>query len=909
MQVLDYTNYAAIARKAAAEGIILLRNRNNVLPIEEGKEISLFGRGQIDTVYSGTGSGGQVNVPYVATIKDGLEDVYKLNSDVLSTYEKWLLDNPYDNGMGWARTPWHQVEMPLDNSLLINSSETSDHAIYVLSRVAGEDRDNISEKGSYYLTDDEMEILKNLRKEFKHLVVLLNVGNIIDMSWQDEIDPDAILYVWQGGCEGGNAVADVISGAVNPSGHLPDSIAIDLDDYASTNGFGDAKTNYYDDDIYVGYRYFSTFAPDRVLYPFGFGLSYTEFTVDKTDFVAKADEIKISVKVNNTGKFAGKTAVQVYVEKPQGELGQAKLNLVDFAKTELIDADGSDTVEFTVTLDQLASFDDSGKTGHKNANVLEAGSYKFVVGFNSVDLEDLGSFEVEELIVVEQLTEAMAPLEAFERFVAVEENGKLIPKLEEAPLRELDYEERIAREKLDLVDIPFDPEVNVDFSAYINNEATLEEFIAGLTDLELIQLSRGNGMQPLGVTPGVAGATGGVSDSLFAKGIPLLAFADGPSGIRMDNGTMAFSIPIGTQLASTFNKELNVELFYQFGLEIKKNKIDSILSPGMNIHRHPLNGRNFEYFSEDPIVTGEIALAQAKGLNQAKVAATAKHFVANNQEHARHDYDSVVSARALREIYLKGFEIAVKSGELRSIMTSYNVVNGIRPSSHYELNTTILRDEWGFDGIVMTDWWAKVHWHAYEEASRQPTGGMIQSQNDLYMVTASAQNNANDDFAEEEFAAGRFTRAELVRNTKNILKFIKKYYFGYQDSDIKVENEPSTTRVVQQQIDLGLINERIIVPIENFVSRRQEGLAITFGTEEAGMYSILLEGHIDGEEAAQMNLFVYCNNTIQQSRSLYGKQDFSEGLSIGYLQNPTNYIDINFSESGFVIDKIEIYRD
>lgn len=907
MQLLDYKKYADIARKAAAEGIILLRNRDNVLPIETEQEISLFGRGQINTIYSGTGSGGQVNIPYLVSIKDGLEQVYKLNSDVLNNYEEWLVDNPYDNGVGWARTPWHQVEMPLEAGLLAKTSETSDHAIYVVSRVAGEDRDNISEKGSYYLTDDEMNILRALRKEFKHLIVLLNVGNVIDMSWQDEIDPDAILYVWQGGCEGGNAVADVISGKVNPSGHLPDTIAIDIDDLPSSKDFGNSEKLIYEDDIYVGYRYFSSFAPDRVLYPFAFGLSYTEFEITNTTFDVADDEIKISVDVKNIGELKGKKAIQIYLEKPQGTLGQAKLSLVDFAKTQEIDADGVETLEFTVSLEQLASFDDSGKTGHKNAYVLEAGSYRFVLGFNSVDLVDLGIFDLEELVVLEELSEAMAPLEAFDRLLPVNNDGELSASLEAVPLREVDYEERIAREKQELEDIPHNPEVAVDFNAYINGEITLEEFISCLSDLDLIQLSRGNGMQPLGVTPGVAGAAGGVSDSLSDKGIPLLAFADGPSGIRMDNGAMAFSIPIGTQLASTFNKDLNIELFYQFGLEIKKNKIDSILAPGMNIHRHPLNGRNFEYFSEDPVVTGEIALAQIKGLNQAKVAATVKHFTANNQEHARHDYDSVVSARALREIYLKGFEIAVRSGELHSIMTSYNVVNGIRPSSNYELNTTILREEWGFEGIVMTDWWAKLHWHAHEEGSRQALGGMIQSQNDLYMVTASAQNNANEDLAEEEFAAGRFTRAELVRNAKNILKFIKDYHFSYQDLEIQVENEPKAKKVIQQEIDLGVVEGRETVPAEGFVSRRQEGLVIAFTTEESGMFSILLEGHIDAEEAAQMNLFIYNNNTVQRSISLYGDENFNEDISVGYIQNPRNFIEINFSESGFVIDKLELY--
>lgn len=908
MYKLDYKNYAQLARKAASEGIVLLRNRNKVLPIKKGKKIALYGRGQEDTIYSGTGSGGQVNIPYLVNIREGLEQYFELDAYLLKTYEKWLQENPFNPGVGWANTPWSQEEMLLDEDILSKVDTEIDTAIFVISRVAGEDKDNVAEKGSYYLRDDEVHNLKLLRTKYEKLVVLLNTGNIIDMSWQETIDPEAILYVWQGGCETGNAVADVISGVVNPSGHLTDTIAYALEDYPSTKNFGNPDENYYQEDIYLGYRYFSTFEPKKILYPFGYGLSYTDFKIEDIKARAKQNTISVNAQVKNIGKLKGKAVLQAYLSKAQGKLGQAKLELVDFQKTKALDAGESTEINFTINLEDFASFDDSGITAHKNTWLLEAGNYDLFIGFNSLDLEKVYTKNIAELTVIKEVAEALAPYKEFNRIRPVKEGNEYKVEYEKVNTREVDYVDRIGAEKAKLDSIDYNSQANIKFSDYKENEDLLDEFISTLSNEDLICLSRGNGMQPSGVTAGIAAAMGAVSTSLREKGLPLLAVADGPSGIRMDNGSMAFSLPIGTALASSFNEKLNEELFFYYGLELRKNDIEVVLGPGMNIHRNPLNGRNFEYFSEDPVLSGRIAIAQAKGLNRIGATACIKHFALNNQERNRNYNDSIASARAIREIYLKGFEIALKSGEVKSIMTSYNLINGIWAASNYELNTTILRDEWQYEGIVMTDWWANMHWLPYSEGDKKQIGSMIQAQNDIYMVTSNSEENSNNDYAAEEFKQGKFTRAELVRNAKNLLKFIKEEYYGYKSIDLEVINEPELDKNIQAEYDLDLVEKHKNIKADDFVSQARSILRLSFAIPNPGVYKLSLEGELKGLEVAQMNISVYVNNTLNKSISLKGDSQDKLELDLGYLPNENNYIEIVFSEGGYRVDNIDLYR-
>lgn len=779
--------FGAYCRKAAAEGAVLLKNENHTLPLKKDEMISVFGRCQFDTYRSGTGSGGAVNVPYAVNIIKGMRDSgdFTINEEVVKVYEEWLQENPFDNGGGvWAGEPWNQKEMVISEEVVKTAAAKSKKALYIIGRTAGEDKDYANEAGSYLLTEEELENLSVLTSCFDQVAVLMNVSNIIDMSWVN--DPaykghiTAVLYTWQGGMETGNAVADVLSGKVSPSGKLTDTIAKALSDYPAADNFGDEKQNIYAEDIYVGYRYFETFCPEKVLYPFGYGLSYTTFETKVKGAVSDAETITITAEVKNTGDCKGKEVVQVYVHAPQGTLGKPARELKAFAKTKELVPGETEELTLLVQVKSLASYDDSGVTGQKSCYVLEPGAYEFYVG-NSVratekaDIDGKGAYEVKQLTIIEKLTEALAPVVLFDRLKpgACGEDGIYETGKEAAPQRTVKLGERIHANLPEALEITGDQGIRL--SDVAEGHATLDAFIAQLQKEELATIVRGEGMSSPKVTPGTASAFGGVSDALHAYGIPVACCSDGPSGIRMEGGWKATQLPIGTLLACSFNLPMMEELYEMEGKELVSNEIDTLLGPGINIHRHPLNGRNFEYYSEDPFVTGTFAAAAVRGIKKGGSTATVKHFAANDQEKARHTVDAVVSERALREIYLKGFEIAVKEGGAVSIMTSYNPINGHWSASNYDLNTTVLRGEWGFDGIVMTDWWASMN-DPIEggEQSRQMTSAMVRAQNDLYMVINNngAEINAMQDDSVEALENGKLTVGELQRSAKNICKFI-----------------------------------------------------------------------------------------------------------------------------------------
>lgn len=795
--------YAAKARQAVAEGIVLLKNDDNILPLASGSRIALFGRSQFCYYKSGTGSGGLVNTAYVTGIREALEkdERFELNAELTKNYETWLESHPFDTGNGWASEPWFQEEMPISRELAEAAKKNSDIAVIIIGRTAGEDKDNLAAEGSYLLTKVEEEMLETVCSVFPRTVVLLNVGNIIDMKWVEKYRPGAVLYVWQGGQEGGSGVLDVLSGDVCPSGRLSDTIARDIEDYPSTKNYGDTVRNFYAEDIYVGYRYFSTFAPEKVMYPFGFGLSYTDFDI-KAEVVGNFEEgMRVRAKVSNKGNHAGKEVVQVYCQAPQGALGKAVRVLCGFAKTKTLSPGESQDLNIEVPISCIASYDDSGVTGHKSCFVLEAGEYAFYVGENVRDARLSGNYIVSgNTVVLEQLEEALAPVKAFECMKpgAQREDGTYQITWQQASPRTADPAqrrlERLGRpqpgQKVGSEQISQpgqreglqSPEQTPPGSVFTGDKGykladveagkvSMEEFLAQLTDEELCCIVRGEGMCSPKVTPGTAGAFGGVTEGLRHYGIPAGCCADGPSGIRMDCGTIAFAMPNGTCLACSFNEELSEELYEWEGLELRKNQVDTLLGPGMNIHRNPLNGRNFEYFSEDPLLTGKMAAAQLHGMHKYNVTGTIKHFACNNQEHSRSFVESVVSERALREIYLKGYEIAVKEGQARSIMSTYGPVNGIWTAGSYDLLTTILREEWGYTGIVMTDWWAKAN-NEGEPASIQNMAAMVRAQNDLYMVTGDALSNSNGDNSMEELGRGAVTRGEFVRNAANICRFL-----------------------------------------------------------------------------------------------------------------------------------------
>jgi len=785
--------FAEFSRKVAAEGAVLLKNDGRVLPLKPGDNVAVFGRCQINYYRSGTGSGGSVNVPYTTNLLDGLRSKKHIavNEELASVYASWIEENPFDDGgKRWAAEPWHQKEMPLTDELVRSARAVSNKAIVVIGRTAGEDKDNAVEPGSWLLTDEELAMLEAVTKHFEQTVVVLNVSNIIDMSWLEDgrfANPvPCVIYAWHGGMEGGNAIADVLAGDVTPSGKLTDTIARSIDDYPSTRNYGSELRNFYEEDIYVGYRYFETFCPEKVLFPFGYGISYTKFRIEPEEaaLVDRDGEnmIRVGVTVTNTGsEYAGREVVQVYVEAPQGKLGRPARELAAFAKTRLLGPGESERLELTFPVRRMAAYDDGGATGRRSAYVLEAGTYVIHVGTSVRDaapvrFEGGEGYVVPELVVVEQLEEALAPTVPFKRMKpgARRADGTYELTYEDVPTRRVSIADRI-RERLPEA-IPYSGDRGIKLRDVEAGKASLEEFVAQLTDEDLAVLVRGEGMVNPLVTPGTASAFGGMSDRLFSKfGVPIGCTADGPSGIRMDSGHQATQVPIGTLLAATWDVGLVEELYVLEGKELVSNDIDVLLGPGMNLRRNPLNGRNFEYFSEDPLVTGLFGAACVKGIMRGGSNATLKHFACNNQEKHRTKVDAAVSERALRELYLRGFEIAVKQGGANSIMTSYNPVNGVWSASNYDLNTTILRGEWEFEGIVMTDWWASMNDPVEGgESSRQNTAAMVRAQNDLYMVVPNygAEMNAMGDNTLEALAAGRLTRGELQRSAMNILRFL-----------------------------------------------------------------------------------------------------------------------------------------
>lgn len=910
---LDLNKYASLARAAAAEGCVLLENKNNALPIKKGEKIAVYGRSAFNYYKSGLGSGGLVNTRYVVGILDALKDCEDISVDekLSAIYEEWIKENPYDEGKGWGQVPWAQKEMPVTEEML-KASERTDAALVIIGRTAGEDQDNHDEPGSYRLAKEEEDLIAGVCGAFKRVIVLLNVGNIIDMSWVKKYRPDAVMYTWQGGQEGGNGVLDVLTGAVNPCGKLTDTIAEEISDYPSDKNFGDLVKNYYQEDIYVGYRYFETFAREKVLYPFGYGLSYTTFKAesavkDKNDFV------EVTAVVTNTGDTAGKEVVQVYVEAPCGKLGNPSRRLAGFAKTGVLAPGEKETLVIAVPKYDFASYDDSGVTGHKSCYVLEEGVYTFYVGSDVRSAEAAGSCE-QAFTVLEELQEAYAPTESFERMKAQEqEDGSFKAVMEKVPVRTVNPRERLMANRP--AEIPFTGDKGWQLVDVLDGKASMDEFVAQMSDEELITIFRGEGMCSPRVTPGIAAAFGGVSDGLLKLGIPAAGCSDGPSGIRMDCGTKAFSMPNGTALGCTFNPPLNRALFEMAGWELRLNKIDSLLGPGMNIHRHPLNGRNFEYISEDPYLTGKICAAQLLGMDKYGIAGTVKHFCANNQEAARRKTDAEISERALREIYLKGYEIAVKEGKARSVMTTYSSVNGLWTAGSYDLNTTILRKEWGFEGIVMTDWWADANYEG-KPFDHQAKAPMLAAQNDLYMVTSRPADNPENDDLQQKLDEGYITRGELQRGAKNILGFILKspailHKAGrIAPEELEVMNAKGDNDVAPSDLVYYKTDEADEIVIDGALLSPKAGQSDVFGiqVEKFGSYSITFTMKSDLGELAQLPVSLYYDNALKAQISIQGTEGkvIEEKRELGVIFGPTHFIKLYYGANGIEILKVVI---
>ena len=781
-RVTGSKEHIALSRMAAGEGMVLLKNEKNTLPIRRGTKVALFGKGTVDYVKGGGGSG-DVTVEYIRNLYEGMkikEDEGKVEVfDKLAKYYEKDIQKQYADGA----VPGMTVEPELPDELLNEAREYTDTAVITICRFSGEGWDRkceaaqdgyvldgeekrnselsakIFENGDFCLTNAENAMVEKVKKAFPHVIVVMNVGGIVDTKWFRDCDEiQSVLMAWQGGMEGGLATADILCGDVNPSGKLSDTYAKDLEDYPSTANFHESAFYVdYTEDIYVGYRYFETIpgAAERVNYPFGFGLSYTDFDWKVTGASEENGVITVLTEVTNTGKTAGKEVIQLYYGAPQGKLGKPAKVLGAFKKTSILQPGERQILTLKIPVNQMASYDDLGKVC-KSAYVLEAGEYAIYIGTNVRDAAKIDfTYVVKEDTVTEQLSRKAAPYHLQKRMLA---DGSY----EELPQREYVEEEGLPRQDKYAIGLPcpdtrgqkgidFLDSKGVHFSDVADGKMTLDEFMDILTLDDCINL--------LGGQPNTGCANTFGMGNLPEYGVPNVMTADGPAGLRIlpKCGVNTTAWPCATLLASTWDEELVEKVGKAGAEEVKENNISIWLTPACNIHRSPLCGRNFEYYSEDPYLAGKTGAAMVRGIQSQHIGASVKHFAANNKETNRKDSDSRVSERALREIYLKQFEIIVKEAHPYTIMSSYNLINGIHASENKELLTGILRDEWGFDGLVTTDWWT------FGEHYRETKAG-----NDIKMAAGYPER------IKEAYEKGLITEAEIRLSARRILNMILK---------------------------------------------------------------------------------------------------------------------------------------
>lgn len=772
---------AMLAMQGAEEGIVLLENKNAVLPLNTASKVAFFGRMQKDYVHMGTGSGGRVHLIRMTDIFSSLVALgLQPDREVEAFYDSYVAENPYVGRGQWSH-PASQEEPLLEESFVTSAASRNDIALFVITRTAGECRDLAEGRGEFRLSESELANLKLLRAKFPRLVILLNLCGVMEFAELAEIGADGILLLWQGGMMGGEAAARVIMGVSTPCGKLPDTIAYTRTDYPASGNFGDPDKNIYTEDIYVGYRYFHTFAPEKIVYPFGYGLSYTTFDTKADALTVSDGAIALSVTVTNTGAFSGKEVVQCFVSLPCGRLGKPAKVLAAFQKTALLAPGESEELLLTFSYETVASYDDVSCRW-----LLEQGEYTVTLGDTSA-----GSFTIDEDLILAECQSALAPVTPFDRLTNVDGKPVYAPVPTRTPAEEPVFPE-----------LPPIPKDGMTLADVAEGKITVEELVARLSDEDLIHIVRAEGMSSPKVTPGTAAAFVGVTPSLKVMGLPTLCCTDGPSGIRMSSEAKCVCYPSATCLAATWNTDLVREMYTSCGNELASYHVDILLGPGTNIHRDPLCGRNFEYFSEDPLLAGKMAAAVCNGLDDAGVSGAVKHFMANSQELARDKEDSILSERAIREIYAKPFEICVKESGIRSVMTSYNRVNGRWAASNYDLTTRLLRNDFGFDGFVMTDWWAKVN-DENDNPCDTNLAAMVHAMNDIYMVTPDA--TARKDNLPDSLAEGTLTRGELQICAINLIRFAldslsyMAQQEGYGKRDLKAaceDKEPKYTSPV-----------------------------------------------------------------------------------------------------------------
>lgn len=719
------------ARKAAADGMVLFKNENNALPIAIDKEIALLGICSYRCFRLGWGSGDMM-AQTISQINEGLKSAgYKLNSvieEYCLNYVNTLPDQRLMN-RSWDEWTWRQEEIKIEESMIAEAAKTSEVAVVTIGRNSGEGFDLKDEEGYFRLHSDEIALIKAASKYFKETILLLNTCGPLDMRAIDDCKIDAIVDVSLGGEMFGFAVADVISGKVTPSGKLSTTWAYKYEDYSTKEGIT-TKEVPYKEGIYVGYRYFDTFGVTP-RYPFGFGLSYTSFDSEILDVELDGQVVDITVKVTNTGKFNGREVIQCYLSAPQVKLEKAYQELCTYAKTDVLAPNESCELLLSFDLTEMAAYDEE-----RASFVLEAGKYFVRVGNSSRSTKIACAINLAKEVVCEVMRNRCTKINDFEDL----SNKNATPytydgeDTEKASAKVFEFDcdsvETVVHDVIEN-DVPklLTPKDDALYSLkdVYEGRATVEDVVAQFSDAELADILNGviyegsNANANVGsMAIKVRGAAGEMwSSEKYA--IPVNACADGPAGVRLaifttpietdtDLSREVVAYPSGTCFANSWDLESARKFGECVRDDLEISDIEGWLAPGINIQRNPLNGRNFEYLSEDPIISGKIGAYITIGVQFNDEAeptgryATVKHFACNNIEYERGVSDSQMSERALREIYLKGFRIAVEEGHPHAIMTAYNKINGTFASTNYDLLMGILRGEWEYDGIVMTDW-------------------------------------------------------------------------------------------------------------------------------------------------------------------------------------------------------------
>ena len=735
-----------VAYRAACEGIVLLKN-DGTLPLKT-KKVALYGAGASMTIKGGTGSG-EVNERHSVTILEGMTD-----RGFTITTRNWIAD--FERLYAEAETAYKVEKKKRINILKPNSimdmlmedfrapcgpviddgyvaASDTDSCVYVVSRQAGEGGDRKAEKGDFFLSHEELTAIRFCAEKYPHFVLVINAGSSIDMGFMEEIAGiNAIVYLCQLGTEGGHAFADILSGDVSPSGKLSDTWAKQYahipfaSDYSYLNG--NLEDEYYQEGIYVGYRYFDSFSVAPA-FPFGFGLSYTDFAIESRGVAVDGSTVTVTAAVTNTGSdYRGKEVAQLYVSAPAGNLHKAYQSLAAFEKTDALAPSTTQTLALTFDLKDMASYRES-----DGCFVLEAGAYILRLGNSSRNTVPVGVLTVEREIIVSRHAHICPLCEPLEEL--------------EAPARETESL------PADLPCITIDPAAFETVTYHYETPAVCAEpRVKALLDTlsleEMTDIVVGAGFYGAETRFTLPGSVGNTTSKFWDRGLANVAMCDGPAGLRVqkisvvdekdkvkpiempigvfntlpkfirkfmvgdpNKGKMLYqyttAFPVANALAQSWNKSLMGEVGNAIFREMKEYGCTYWLAPAINIHRNPLCGRNFEYFSEDPYLAGTMATAITKGVQQEEgYYVTVKHFACNNQEDNRMNVSSTVSERALREIYLRGFERCVREGHAKGIMTSYNRVNKVYAPNSYDLCTKVLRNEWGFDGVVMTDWFS-----------------------------------------------------------------------------------------------------------------------------------------------------------------------------------------------------------